>query len=258
LLLKSEALKLLTEQVREWSTFVDVPVDTDYFIRTTITLISPQLVEDLVTSQILFTGISNPDFSQEVLKMEEKIAEREEFVFLITLTASEYTDKLLPGDEVMVQLPVEQMTLSTSSGEKIAPGHWDHYLEEAMNLRTESRHGYLAYPFAVLKDGICQPIIDEVYSTSLSIHSHDLTINDVSYGEQTWSIDYQPLMEVSDSNNAPSFSQPPDPDINKYGPITEPPRPENGRPKSDTAYWDSYWDQMARFIWYHLTDSIHP
>jgi hypothetical protein len=258
LIAQREALHLLIEQVREWSAFVDVPVNADYFMRITITMISPQLVEDLVTSQILFTGISNPDFSQEVLKMEEKIAEREEFIFLITLTASEYADKLLPGDAVMVHLPVEKMTLSISSGEKIAPGHWDHYLEEAMNLRVESKHGYLAYPFAVLKDGVCQTVVDKVYSTSLSIHSRDLTINDVSYGEQTWSIDYQPLLKVGNSNNAPSFSQPLDPDINKYNPITEPPKPENGRLKSDTAYWDGYWDQMTRFIWYHLTDSIHP
>ena len=257
LIAKRESLKLLKEQIRKWSAFVDVPISADYFIRITLTLISPQMIEGVVTSQILYSEIPVSNFSQEVLNGEEQIAKREELLFLLMLTANEYRDRLLPGDRMTVKLPIQQMTLSSSSNEQIPPRHKDHHLEEAINLRFQPEYGYLAYPLAVLKEGTCHVIVDKVYTTTVTIHIPDIIVNDVSYGPQTWNIEYQPLVKINAPEKIPDFQQPLNFDVNQFAPMVDPPSPINGVLKSDNAYWDDYWSQTARFIWYHLTGTVH-
>jgi hypothetical protein len=252
---KQTAFLLFEDQVRGWSDYADVLVDDTLVLRITITYISPQLIESLVLNQILYTGAPVADFQAQVRRVNDSIAVREENLFLVILTASEYHVKLLPNDALVVDLPVSEMKLTNSSGLTVSPYHKDNHLEYPINLRLEPEHGYLAYPLAVGVDKDCNWLFDPTWNTTVTIHVPSLQVNQKPYGPLTWSIDYHPLVGI---NALSPTATPSVPFVESdYKPVPEAPPPVNGEPKSNAVYWDDYWQKMTRYIWYHLTETSH-
>jgi hypothetical protein len=67
-------------------------------------------------SHILDSGIPVADFAPTVDAGRGDIGQRDELVFLISITASQHQDRLLPHDSPLLQLPIREMTLTNADG----------------------------------------------------------------------------------------------------------------------------------------------
>jgi hypothetical protein len=259
LVAKYNAFLTLVGQVRASSHYEDVLVGDTLLVRITITFISPQLIESVVLNRIFFSGIPVTDFQATVKVAEDDIADRDEIPFLVTVTASEYHEKLMPNDSLIVDLAIRSMQLTSSSGVSTASPHTDGHLRYPINLRSEPEHGYMAFPIAVTANEICNWMLDPKWNSTLTIYAPDLLINEQQYGPLTWSIDYHSLVGVNMPNQKlPTFAPPPAGFENNYSPTDKIPSPVNGMTKSDTNYWNGYWEEMTRYVWYHLTNIKPP
>jgi hypothetical protein len=238
-------------------------------VRITVTYISPELIESVVLNQVFYSGVPVSDFPSAVKERKDAVAKRDELLFLVTVTASEYQIKLLPNDALIVDIPISEMKLTNSAGLPLSPYHADQNIEDEINIRAGPEHGYIAYPIAVQKDGICNWVMDPLWNTTMTLHIPDLLINRESHGLLTWSIDYHTLVEtnapINDQNSINDLMllvvDPSVPSVPTSAPASQskdPPLPINGVEKANNDYWNNYWEQMSRFIWYHLTNSIHP
>lgn len=258
---QKDAFNLLEEQVKDWSAYEDILVEGNLIIRITITYVSPELVEALVLNQTLYSGIlSSADFLSQVKAVKTDIAKREELLFLITITASEYRDKILPDNGLMIDIPLKDLTLTNSANLSVVRRHADQILDDEINLRSGPEYGYLGFPIAVQKDGVCQLVIDTTWDTSLTLHTPNLIVDSTMRSSLTWGIGMHPLVDM----NAPSIDldelmqmgsvTTPTTEASYYSPIEDPPLPINGISKTEIDYWDTYWDHMSRYIWYYLTN----
>jgi hypothetical protein len=117
----------------------------------------------------------------------------------------------------------------------------------------------MAFPIAVTANGTCNWLLDTNWNTSLTVHAPDLLINKQPYDPLTWDIEYHPLVEVNTPDQIiPNFPMPPAGFENNYSPTDKIPSPVNGMTKSDTNYWNGYWEEMTRYVWYHLTNIKPP
>ncbi len=258
---QKDAFNLLEEQVKNWSDYQDILVKDNLIVRITITYISPELIEALVLNQVLYSGIlASTDFLSDVKAVKTDIAEREELLFMVTLSASEYRDRILTDNEILVDLPINSLTLTNSSNLSVIRGHADPILDDEINLRGGPEFGYLGFPLAVEKDGICQLVMDKRWDTSLTLHAPNIFVGYTQRGALTWGIGVHPLVDM----NAPNIdldeltkigSIPSAPEANYYNPSEYPPTPVNGVSKTEIDYWDTYWDDMSRYIWYTLTST---
>jgi hypothetical protein len=252
-----EAFVLLQRQVRKWSDFEDVLVNDNLMVRITVTYISPVMIESVVLNQIFYRNMPVADFEAEVRNGLNSVARREELPVLVTLTATEYNEKLTPNDELNVQLPIAEMVLLNTNNTSVTPSHEDNQLRYPINLRPGPEHGYVAYPIALSTNGVCNWMLDPAWNTTMTLHMPYLTINQKQYNSLTWSIDYRPLVQLGGPDEVPAFAQPRAGFESIYSPSMDAPLPVNGVPRSDTIYWDTYWEQMSRFVWLHLASAAH-
>jgi hypothetical protein len=252
------AFNMLEAQVRQWSVYEDVLVKDNVMMRVTVTFISPDLIEAVVLNQIIYSGIPPvPDFPSAIKMAKDDIANREELLFLVTVTSSQYRDRLLPDDRLVLDIPITYLTLTNTSYLSITPAHSDKNLDDEIDLRDGPVHGYLGYPLAVQKNGICTLVMDTRWDTTLTLHVPNVMVNGAPYDALTWVMNVHPMVDMNAPNIDPDelakmLANPSIPVENYYNPIDAPPVPENGKSKDDQAYWDQYWDDMSRFIWHTL------
>ncbi|MBE0671888.1 MAG: hypothetical protein IH588_14985 [Anaerolineales bacterium] len=269
--LEQDAFNLLKKEVKNWSAHEDVFVKENLIVRITITYISPELVDALILNQVAYVAMKNfggslplPTlFTEELKSVKRWLAKREEHLFLMTLTASEYWSKIAPEHDLIIDIPIKNLALTNSSEIPIIPSHADMILENQINLQSNPEYGYLGYPLAVMNGVDCILSLDQQWDTSMTFSIPDIKVNYSSKGSITWAIGMQPFLPVNDfAKNLGGATAP-------FIPLTggssdlilqeDPPPAVNGIGKEveNAQYWDTYWSGMSRYIWYTLTTRAH-
>ena len=243
-----EAIKLLASQTERWSDSIDISLESK-FVRITITYLSPELIQTIIVNHYLFRRMGNflnGSLENEVASKMERIANRNEHIFLATLTASTYEQDTSYTDPVIVQLPLQSLALTNSSNVQVIPQHDDHNLEERIDLTQGPAHGSFSYPMAVMVNEKCEFLMDETTNMHLVLSIPYLDINGTRYETCPWVLEYTPLLNIAlDPNpmeNRLQVSQTPD----HFRPTDDP-------PVSITPVTPEYWETMARFIWHEVT-----
>ena len=252
-----QALLLLRDEVQRWSSFNDISVSKSQAARITLTHISPELVQVIILNQYLSNpvAVSQEAFKGVLTEEMKQISQRDEFFFLVTLTASEYDPNATSDNMLVLDIPVKEMILVNSSDLRVSPSHDDHPIDQEIILSRGNLSGYIAYPMAVQVNDSCIQVLESLWNTTVTIGLSKLLINGTQYEHQlTWFIKYHSLVDLGAAPGLPIPNIQPGFDLNHLSPTTVPPSPDENRSSTDIAYWDGYWEDMARYIWAYVID----
>jgi hypothetical protein len=247
------ALDQLTAQVKRWSSSDNIVLSTTKEIRITVTLISPALIQAVYLNQVLYSRQFYANSNELARQALEKVAERDELLFLVTITETNYDEASVGNNSTTLNIPLTQMILINASNLSVAPDHDDHSLNEQIRISQGPVSGYIAYPFTVQSGNECALVFDARFNTSITISVPHVLVNGLDQGQQTWAIQQAPLIDVGIPPNVPSFIVPQGFDLTRISPTGTPPPPVFNKPQSDTNYWNNYWQDMARYIWEKIT-----
>lgn len=249
--LKNQAFTLLVDQVRRWSSFVDIPVDNANIIRITLTYISPELTQIMILNHQLYKNpLSEIDFENTLRTKMIEVAEREELIFLMTITYSQPANQIAIQNSITLNIPINELTLTNAENMHINANHVDPPLRQEIVISRGPSTGYIAFPIGVETFGNCTQVLESRWNTVINISMSGITVNGNEYAPQlSWSFKYHPLIEMDGGIISPSVNYASPAGI----PIDyQPPPPvrvtSTGQPDS------SYWEQMALYIWGYVTD----
>lgn len=247
--MQHEAIKLLATQTKRWSDSIDIPLETK-FIRITVTYLSPELIQTIILNHYLFrkdsTFFIDGTFESQVRLQLENIANRNEHLFFVTLTASYYGKDTSYTDPVIVQLPMQSLILTSASGIRVFPQHYDHYLEERVDLTLTPAHGYFAFPIAVNINGNCEYLLDKANNTHIDLSIPHIAINGTNHTIRPWMFDYVPPLRIASNPNPMEDRLQVERNPEDFFPCKDP-------PLSITTVDAEYWENLARFIWHEMT-----
>lgn len=252
---RQEAFSQLEKNTDHWSEYVDVAIDNTKMVRITITYLDPVLVQYIALNHA-FSPNANGAIDAKTLYTDtmNKLAERNEMLFLVTITTPLYDKQAYNNGVLTVKIPIKQMALISGADLKVYPVHEDHVLDETINITHGPVVGIVGYPHSVLIDGNCTWVIDK-YTNTLTLDIPTVTLGNTSFGPQYWSIPYQPLIaeyDVSSSVYDPNY------DMNRISPLAEPPKPNWTPGVEDMTDWKVYWEDMGRYIWnLVITENYH-
>jgi len=250
--IRRRALHTLKDQVRRWSNFQDILVNDDQVARITLTFIHPELVETILLNHSLAqpSNINRDQFATELKTQLGKLADHNELYFLVTVTDSSYNPLVTEKDVAILSIPAQDITLMNSENGFVAPKHYDPPLGQDIYLSRNHLSGYVAFPMFVKdKEDKCVLMLDPSSNTTITIGATNIklstTAGNVSNHQLTWLIRYHSLLDlniiptpaiVSDQNIAPECCH-------------APPTPDVTRLPTDETYWNSYWVEVARYVW---------
>ena len=188
----------LTNQVKNWSSSSDINLDNDQIIRITVTFIGPEIAQMAIYNQLLYYPIQGVDFKTPLDKGMESLAQRDEFIFLVLITASDNVASIPGRDIVTLDIPIREMLLTNTADLAVRPNHDDHLLDEEIHLGNgDFIAGFLGYPIAVGNESNCREVMEPDWNTSVTIRIPSYSID----GEQiqnplTWNISYRTLIDL--------------------------------------------------------------
>jgi hypothetical protein len=244
---KSDAFRLLRDQVKRWSSSNDIPVDNQV-ARITLTYISPDLAQTIILNNHLYQQIlPKTEFQGRLKNVLDKIAEREEMIFLITIAYSQYNPNETEETMVVLNFPIKEMALINAGDKHINAKHFDPPLEHEIVISRGPLSGYIAFPIGIEEGGSCLHIMDPRWNTMLTINADGFKVNGNSYTHPlTWFVKRKPLVDM-ESSGVPSHPlSTPHPD-NIYSVDHQPPLPVKNLPASQES--DAYWEKMAIHLW---------
>jgi hypothetical protein len=238
---RQQAFQELVNQVRDWTDSVVINIG-DRNIEIAITYFSPEVAHAVVINHYLY--VRNNNFTgrlDEQVKMQlAGIIDRNENIFFITFITTP------SNNTVTIDFPMGELELTNISNLTVKKEHDDYNLEKPILLQTELEYGFVYFPMAVIKDGICQTVFDKTRDTSVVISAPRVVINGLTIGPQSWKYKYGPLIDMSSlsggGNNELAITQPVDQITPAMGSLS----PGN---KNDQNYWIS----IARMIWMETT-----
>lgn len=244
--MQHEAIKLLATQTERWSDAIDFSIGTKQ-VRVTVTYVSPKLIQTIILNHYLFrkNGAYLANFEEQVLSAMETIANRNEHIFLVTLTASYYEQGTSYSEPVIIQLPLQSLALTNSSNIQVNPLHDDHSLEDRIDLSRTPTHGYFTFPMAVLVNGNCEFLLDDTNNAHLVLSLPHITINGTNYPTEPWIFDYSPPLGISLDPNPSEDRLQVEKELEHFSPYKEP-------PVSITPIDEEYWETLGRFIWHEM------
>jgi len=201
------------------------------------------------------TPMSMDRFDYELYQTMSKLGTRNEMLFMVTITAPFYQEQAFNSNVLNVRLPIKEMALISGSDIRVIPTHDDHILEENIDITHGPVSGILGYPLAVQNNEQCIWLMDQ-YTTTLTLDVPRVILGGTEFGSQFWSIPYRSLVMSDDHHPNPTY------DPNFAAPLSdleEPPTP-NWQPnaQNDNTYWQTYWENMGRYIWnIVITESRH-
>jgi len=264
---RQDALFQLGQNMEHWSAQVDIVNDSTHMVRVTVTYLDPALIQYIVLNHL----INEPDYLSSVVnlplnvmsfdfeldKVMQHLGERNEMLFIVTITSPFYSTQAFNSTDLTVKLPIEQMTLSSASNMQVKPTHFDHILNESMDITQGPVSGIVGYPIAILqKQDQCALVIDQ-WTNTLTLDIPSIKLGSASSAQKFWNIPYRSLVMQSDIHPTPTY----DP-YALYNPINrlgEPPTPNwTPIPSYDNTNWQLYWENMGRYVWgLVITESHH-
>jgi hypothetical protein len=239
---RQAALQYLIDETKRWSDTEIVRLDDSNEAHITVTFISPRLLQAVYLNKILEQGYIPPDFEAQTQKMLYRVAERDELIFLLTITMVNNGSLNLPAH--ILDIPLKEMVLTNGADITITLDHDDHILDHPIHSSPEPVFGYLAYPLAVLGDGKCNWVLEPKYNTSIVITVRAIRVDGMESGPYAWTIPYSPLMDTDIPSIPPMVTSNLGFTPDSLSPLQLPPSDVNN---------PNYWQDLARFIWNQVT-----
>lgn len=236
------AFQQLIKETNRWSDTETITLADSSKIRLTVTFISPSLIQAVFLNHVLKERFIASGFQDQLQNVLNLIAERDELLFLFTVTTTN-GNNFTPVKHT-VKIPIDRMTLNNSENLKAVPNHDDHNLEQPIDTTSEPVFGYLAYPLAMYSGNQCKWILDPKYNTNIVITVPTIEVDGEGNGQYSWTIPYVSLFGSAMPPEAPNFYLPPDFDINLMTPLALPPN-ELSNP--------NYLQDFGRYIWNQIT-----
>jgi hypothetical protein len=264
---RQDALFQLGQNMEHWSAQVDVVNDTAHMVRITVTYLDPVLIQYIILNH----QINDPGFSPNVVNAPmnatsfnfdldsrlQQLGARNEMLFIVTITSPFYRAQAYNSTDLTVKLSIDQMTLSGASNIPVKPTHFDHILNENMDITQGPVSGIIGYPIALmLNQDQCTLVIDQ-WTNTLTLDIPSVILGGASSVQKFWNIPYRSLVMQSDTHPTPTS----DPYIlnNSITKLDEPPTPSwTPIPGSDNTNWQQlYWEGMGRYIWNLVISESH-
>ena len=259
---RQAALFQLGQNMEHWSAQVDVVNDTLHMVRVTVTYLDPVLIQDVMLNYILndpaylanlsTSPMNMTSFEFQLQNTLEQLGARNELLFIVTISSPFYREQAYNSTDLTVNLPIAQMALNSASNTQVMPTHFDRVLSESMDIHQGPVSGIVGYPLALLIRNQCNVVIDQ-YTNSLTLDIPLITLGGTLYQQKFWSIPIQALVLQSDTLPTPTHD--PYAINNPISKLTAPPTP-NITPTPATI-WQSYWEEMGRYIWDVVINQSH-
>ena len=240
-IIRQDVFRELVNRVYDWTD--SVVIDTGQGkIDVTITYVRPELAQLIVINHYLFERNNNftGNLNEQVKSQLSGLIARNEHIFFIAFIAPPSNNR------VTINFPLSELELTNTSNLTVGREHDDHNLEKPIFLQNELEYGFIYIPMAVLKNGICQTVIDKDRDTSILISVPSITIDGTNYGQQSWKYKYSPLIDMSsispNSNNKFQFDQP----VDQISPAM-------GSLSPDNTDNQDFWIMLTRIIWSETT-----
>jgi hypothetical protein len=243
-----EALNFLKNQTIRWSDAETIKLDNLNEVQITVTFISPELIQAVFLNEVLKDRIITSDFEAQLQGVLNYLANRDELLFLVTVTAT--TNNNSSEIPHTLEIPIEQMLLNNASNLKSSPYHDDHNLEQPIDTTTKPVFGYIAYPLAVFNTNDCNWILDPKYNTNIVITTPDIKLDHAVTHPYTWTIPYKPLIEINNNSDMNTTTSVTGLDPNLLVPSAMPPNPKINQNDPNK---EAYWQDFARYVWNQVT-----
>jgi len=250
---RNEAFTLLVDQVKRWSSTVDVQLDNGNVIRITLTYVGPGLMQLIILNhQLNQNALPAIDVFEQILQNQMyEVANREEHVFLATVTYSNYGSPTAPEiNRVTLNIPMDELALVNSRNRRITVYHVDPPLRQEIVTSLGSSSGYVAFPIGVGSPENCAQVLEHNWDTIINVNIPRVIINGTDSAHPlAWSISYHPLLDMQNGRITPRV---PNAVLQNGIPIDhQPPPPRRGIPVETEV--QSYWEQMALHVWGFVT-----
>jgi hypothetical protein len=245
--LKNEAFTLLVDRVKRWTSSADIPIDNANVIRITLTYISPELAQIIILNHQLYSNVlSELDFENMLRARMNVVADREELIFLMTITYSQYNNQLATeNNRITFTISMDELALANAENLRVTAHHIDPHLRQEIVVSHGPSAGYVAFPIGIGTLENCIQVMDRRHNTMLNVSTGGIKVNGNDYASQlSWPIDYHPLIEMDDGLILPP--------VNYIAPTSipinhQPPAPVITVPVERVDL--SYWEQMAIHVW---------
>jgi len=257
---RQQALFQLGQNMKHWSYQVDIVNDNAHVVRITVTYLDPVLIQYIVLNHLIndpnysASAASSPlnegSFNAMVISTLQQLGNRNELLFVVTITAPVYDRQNYSSSDLTVNLAIKQMTLSSTANTKIQPTHFDGILAENMDIHHGPVSGIVGYPIALSNDIQCDLVIDQ-FTNTLTLDISSITLGNISSGNKFWSIPYRSLVMQTDIYPTPTS----DPNIlsNPINQFDEPPIPNWPNTQENATYWEG----MGRYLWNVVISESH-
>jgi hypothetical protein len=247
---KQKAFSQLVEAIQHSSDQRDFAYDNKQMVRITITYLDPVLVQYILLNDALVNknGEEAGVFETELGNTFNKLANRQELLFVVILTTSHYDPQAYGGNLLTVSLPVAELRLFNTGNINVSPTHFDHSLDEKIIISRGPISGVVGYPISVITQNNCAELMDQ-WTTSLTLDVSAVTVNTMKFDSQFWRIGYTPLMQDNAQPVVNNALPTPITDINQLSPTEQPPTPFWNPSSNDITDWNVYWETMSRYLW---------
>ena len=169
--IRDQAFSLLVDQVERWTSTVDIPVDNINVIRITLTYISPELAQVIILNHQLYkTFLSEIDFENTLITRMFEIANREELIFLMTITYSRYDNQVATEiNRVVMTVPIDGFVLTNSENMQVIVHSVDPHLRQEIVVSHGPSAGYVTFPIGVGALENCFQVIDRHRNTEINV-----------------------------------------------------------------------------------------
>lgn len=257
---RQRALLQLADDAEHLSDQANIATNDTNMVRIVITYLDPELIQYVVLNHYLNDPerlSENKDvvkFNNELKQRLQRFAERDEILFLVTITSPFYKENAYNSDVLTVKIPITELKLINGSGKEFRPKHTDYILSTDIDITHGPVSGVVGYPIFNEEQGQCVWLIDQ-YTNSLTLELPRVVLGKDELGRYYWNITYRSLIMPDNNKPNPTY----DPRMaTPVGKLDTPPTPHwIPNATEDPTDKPKYWDEMARYIWSYLIAESH-
>jgi hypothetical protein len=237
------AFDYLVSETTRWTAVQPIGMPDGSQAEIVITFISPGMIEAVVLSDILRDNFVNLDFQAQARAALDKVAQRNELLFLVMVTsAGTTTNPVSHGINILI----DDLALNNAENLLFKPTHNDYNLEQPINPFAKPVFGYVAYPLVQQQaDGKCKQALDSTFDTNIFITLGSIQVDGTSMGPYSWTIPYAALINSSTPADPPMIMMPSGFNTDIMSPSSNPP---SGIGQNNI----NKWYDLARFIWWKV------
>lgn len=236
------AFDYLVDETKRWTAVQPITFNDGSQAEIVVTFISPGLIQAVFLSDILRDNFITSDFQSQIRGALDKIAQRDELLFLVMVTSAGNT--INPVSHGM-EISIAELVLNNAENLQFKPSHNDYNLEQPINPSSKPVFGYVAYPLVQQQvDGKCKQALDPRFDMNIFITLSSVKVDGASTGPYSWTIPYAALVNPVTPPDPPVLLMPVDFNPDTMSPLSAPP---SGISQNNN------WQDLARFVWYKVT-----